>query len=288
MKPFARRTHHRRCDVVIGREAHAEVLRGEVSGRKPGSEGESGASFQPAEIRAARFVDLAPSEQFGAHEPPHRKGVGKIGSRVHRRTLQIVVLRHAVDFHAQVGARHAAAETPVGRCEPGALHRDGRPREELHVHPGVGRVASGDGRESEAEPEERRPAAAVVDRVGFRDVQPLLLENQVCEEISQLRGEDADTGSDHDVAHPVPVVELTGDARDRRHGVAPDAVPRAAVAVLLVEHRGGHEGRRRMPRGEGVARRSVGAHHTAGVFERVDPDGHESRRKGVGDQHAAL
>ena len=76
-------------------------MRGEVSGRKPGSEGESGASFQPAEIRAARFVDLAPSEQFGAHEPPHRKGVGKIGSRVHRRTLQIVVLRHAVDFHAQ-------------------------------------------------------------------------------------------------------------------------------------------------------------------------------------------
>ena len=65
------------------------------------------------------------------------------------------------------------------------------------------------------------------------------------------------------------------------------AVPRAAVVVLLVEHRGGHEGRRRMPRGEGVARRSVGAHHTAGVFERVDPDGHESRRKGVGDQHAA-
>lgn len=41
------------------------------------------------------------------------------------------------------------------------------------------------------------------------------------------------------------------------------------------------------PEGEGVARRAVGTHHAAGVFERIDRRGHQRGREGVGNEHAA-
>lgn len=50
------------------------------------------------------------------------------------------------------------------------------------------------------------PAEAVVHKLGLADMQPFVLEYQVCEEIAELRGEDTDTGADHHVAHPVAVL----------------------------------------------------------------------------------
>lgn len=37
------------------------------------------------------------------------------------------------------------------------------------------------------------PAEAVVHKLGLADMQPFVLEYQVCEEIAELRGEDTDT-----------------------------------------------------------------------------------------------
>ena len=97
--------------------------------------------------------------------------------------------------------------------------------EDFHLHPVVGPAGSRDGGYSDSESEERGVAVPVVDREGFVDVEPLLLEDEVGEEVSEFGGEDSDSGSDHDVAHPVAVIELPGDSGSGGDGISADAVP---------------------------------------------------------------
>lgn len=274
-----------RRHVVVGRKAHAEILRGEIGGRNSRTQRKAAPVAQRAHIRPARLVDLAAALQARPDEPPWRERVGDIRSDIDRRRLQIVALRDAIDRHAQVRDRQPASDTPIGRSEPRPLDPDRGTREELRPHPRRRRITSRHDGHAEVEAEKRRPAVTVVNHHRLRDVQPPLLENQVGEEIAQLRGENADAGAHHDVAHPVPVVQLPRHARHGGQRIAADTVPRTAVAVLLVQHRRGHEGRGRMPRGERVAGRSVGTHHPAGILERIDRNGHQPHRKGVRREH---
>lgn len=83
------------------------------------------------------------------------------------------------------------------------------------------------------------------------------------------------------------VVQHTRNTRHRSHRITGDTVPGTAAPVLLMKHRSRHKSRSRMPRRERLVVRSVGAGHTAGIFQRVDRSGHQSDGKGIRHQHPA-
>ena len=253
MQPLAGILRKRRRHVVVGREADPEIPGGKVGGRDAGREHKAATITQFLQIRVTRFIVSVPAEQFRPDQPPDGKRIGQVKAGSRRAALQIIVLRHAIDGHLEVRHGKTPAHADIGRGEPCPLRPDRRPGLERSPHPRGRQIGAGRSGHTDRKTEERRPAEAVVHKLGLADMQPFVLEYQVCEEIAELRGEDTDTGADHHVAHPVAVIELARNAGDRRHGIGPDAVPRAAVPVLLVEHRRRHENRGRMPRGKRIA-----------------------------------
>lgn len=83
------------------------------------------------------------------------------------------------------------------------------------------------------------------------------------------------------------IVEHARNTRYRSHRIAGDTVPGTARPVLLMKHRSCHKSRSRMPRRKRLVVRSVGAGHTAGIFQRVDRSGHQRDGKGIRHQHPA-
>lgn len=118
-------------------------------------------------------------------------------------------------------------------------------------------------------------------------VNPLVLEDQIGEQIPQFYGENADPRTYQHVAEPMLVVQHTRNTRHRSHRITGDTVPGTAAPVLLMKHRSRHKSRSRMPRRERLVVRSVGAGHTAGIFQRVDRSGHQRDGKGIRHQHPA-
>src|SRR5574344_1534806 len=95
--------------------------------------------------------------------------------------------------------------------------------------------------ESQVEPDERR-GPHPIELVGIDRVCTLVVKDQIGQIVTQLGGDYPNSCSGENVAEPVFVVGRTHQSRGGSYRIAADSDPWVAVAVLFVEHRGGHEG----------------------------------------------
>ena len=116
---------------------------------------------------------------------------------------------------------------PTGRGKPGTPDTQRRPGRKPGPGPRIHRITPRNDGHTDVETQKRRSAPPVLKLHGTFDIQSPILENQIRKVVTQFGRKDADPGSYHYVAHPMPVVQHTPHPGCRGQRITTDAVPGA-------------------------------------------------------------